>query len=278
MSSPYTRQWFMYKLKLKLKLLPCVAIPYSQFDKLKLFEGRSGIYTIYSKTEDKWYVGSAANVFTRVKTHFTNPKRSNKNLQTSILTHGKDDFYILIIVFLGPSALTTATLLFNTEQIYLNLFDFDKLFNIARDASNTKGFKHSESTKALLRLKRLGKTVSEVTKLKLSLLFSNVGNPFYGKKHTTETLLKMSEVKKGIKNPMFGKEKSPEFTYQMFNNKIGDSNPNARSIQFLNVNTNVLLTFSTIKQAELHFNTCRAAFDSCIKNNRLYKLEWKITK
>ena len=101
MSSPYTRQWFMYKLKLKLKLLPCVAIPYSQFDKLKLFEGRSGIYTIYSKTEDKWYVGSADNVLTisleRALELLSEPKKGraanskSKAALRELGTHPEDD-------------------------------------------------------------------------------------------------------------------------------------------------------------------------------------------
>jgi len=156
--------------KLDLKVLPCVVIPYGLFHKLKTLSGRSGIYTIYSKTEDKWYVGSAADIYNRLKNHFTSPAKSNKNLQQSILKHGKDDFYIIVIVFLCPTLFTTAKILHDTEQLFLDLFPKPKMFNIATHSNSTKGLKHSDETKALLRLKRLGKPLSDITKKKLSLL------------------------------------------------------------------------------------------------------------
>ena len=98
-------------------------------------------------------------------------------------------------------------MLYDTEQLFLDLFPKPKMFNVATHANSTKGLKHSDETKAFLRLKRLGKPLSEITKKKLSLLLAGVLNPFYGKKHTDATLIKLSELKKGDKNPMFGKEK-----------------------------------------------------------------------
>ena len=109
------------------------------------------------------------------------------------------------------------------------------------------------------------------------LVWRRVNNPFYAKKHTDDILIKLSALKKGDKNPMFGKDKSPEFIHKMYN-KSGSDNPNAKCIQFYNVNTYEVLIFNTIKKAEKHFNTSRSTFYNCINSNRLYKKLWEILK
>lgn len=106
---------------------------------------------------------------------------------------------------------------------------FDKCkppYNILTIASSSLGFKHSSETKSLLSSLRLGNSLSEDTKAKLSELNKGEGNPFFGKKHNLESLTKMSESKKGELNPMFGKVKSSEFiAMQKSDNKRGELNP-----------------------------------------------------
>jgi len=65
------------------------------------------------------------------------------------------------------------------------------------------GRKHSEETKALMRLKAKGRIVSNITKEKLRMFR-------LGRKHSEETKKKMSVARKGKKNGFYGKNHSME--------------------------------------------------------------------
>lgn len=273
----YTRVWFMYRLS--MTFLPSIVFSFNDFKKIKLLKERSGIYAIYCKTEDKFYIGSAADLSKRLKSHFNNPKRSNKNLQEAILKYGKEDFYILVLLFLGPTNFITTTNLVVAENLFLQSpnITIDMLYNVVMNAQSTYGFKHSDDTKQKLRLLRLGKKLSDATKQKISDLLSGKLNPFFGKNHTPEFKERMSLLHSGENNPMFGKPKSAAFTYHMYKDKTGLNNHQSKSLIFVNIITGVVMHFDTITQAALHFKTSRCTFTDCIKAKRLYKKEWEIT-
>ena len=54
---------------------------------------------------------------------------------------------------------------------------------------------YSDKSKLKMRLKRLGKSMTQETKDKLSIRKSGEGNAFYGKKHNLDTLSTCKKVK-----------------------------------------------------------------------------------
>jgi group I intron endonuclease len=223
-----------------MKFLPSVVFSFDDFFKIKLLKGRSGIYAIYNKTEDKFYVGSAADLNVRLKTHLNNPKRSNKNLQKAILKYGKKDFYILVLMSLGPTSLITKNVLVIAENLYLQSLNISMLYNVLTNAQSTLGFKQSDEAKIKIGLARLGKKTSDITKKKLSLLLSGNLNPFFKKQHTEEFKRRMSLLHAGENNPMYGKVKSDAFIEQMLKDKTGLNNPRAKSLKFENNTTGIV--------------------------------------
>ncbi len=75
-----------------------------------------------------------------------------------------------------------------------------------------------------------GKTPSDATRQKLSIINSGENNPNYGKHHSPETKQKMSKIRKkkysGENHPFFGKNHSPETRQKMSENHADISGEN----------------------------------------------------
>lgn len=97
--------------------------------------------------------------------------------------------------------------------------------NLNPVAGSSFGFKHSEASKKLIAEFRKDKPVYELTKIKLSKLFSGELNPFWSNKHSEKLNKKMRVSKLVELNPMFNKDKSKEFIEQINKDKSGANNP-----------------------------------------------------
>ena len=130
----------------------------------------SGVYGIFSKIDDRVYIGSATNFSLRKKTHFDKLRSNfhvNKPLQNFVNKYGIEniDFKVL--------ATCPSEYCIKLEQWFLN--QYNNKFNIRLIAESNYGLKASNETKQKMSEKRKGKavrgygfTVSEETKNKMS--------------------------------------------------------------------------------------------------------------
>jgi group I intron endonuclease len=101
----------------------------------------TGIYYIINKINNKKYVGSTTESFSRRLGHhrhvLNNNTHRNRHLQNAWNKYGEDNFEFKIIEKISENIL-------NVEQIHINKFDFNKLYNINRLA--TGGLQFSKET------------------------------------------------------------------------------------------------------------------------------------
>ena len=164
---------------------------------------KSGIYEIVNVTNDKRYVGSAVNLSKRKTKHWSLlrlKEHYNRYLQNTWNKYGEDAFRFNILFYCDPRLLITF------EQRAIDYFDPE--YNIAKNAGNSLGVKHTAETRAkkskmMLGNQRslghkLGHKCTEETKAKLSKAAMGNQNSL-GHKHTEETKAKISKAHKGKK-------------------------------------------------------------------------------
>lgn len=110
---------------------------------------QSGIYVIANKTDGKCYVGQAANTHKRWRDHSTMlaaGKHHCAHLQRSYVKYGAEAFVFSVIEECGPEVIT------QREQFWMDFFKPTGLYNTAPAAGSMLGTKHSEETRAKMRL------------------------------------------------------------------------------------------------------------------------------
>lgn len=170
----------------------------------------SGAYGIFSKIDDRVYIGSAKNLKKRKKDHFNKLKSNchgNKYLQNFVNKYGIEnvDFKVLAVC---PSEYCI-----KLEQWFLN--QYSNKFNIRLIAESNYGLKASDETKQKMSEKRKGKAIRG-----------------YGFIVTEETKFKMSEAGK---NKVFTEEHKQNLklaaqkrSKELSQKHKGDNNPSAK--------------------------------------------------
>lgn len=134
----------------------------------------SGVYGIFSKIDDRVYIGSATNFDLRKKTHFDKLKSNvhvNKPLQNFVNKYGIENVEFKII------AKCPSEYCIKLEQFFLDIFN--NKFNIRLIAESNFGLKFSDETKEKMSRKQKQRSkdiinnnknriVSEETKSKMS--------------------------------------------------------------------------------------------------------------
>lgn len=95
----------------------------------------NAIYEIVNIINNKKYIGSTKNVESRIKNHFyllENNKHKNKHLQYSYNKYGKENFRFRV---LKEFKNISREELFDMEQIYIDKYNFDDLFNYSKIVS-----------------------------------------------------------------------------------------------------------------------------------------------
>ena len=167
----------------------------------------SGVYGIFSKIDDRVYIGSATNFDLRKKTHFDKLKsnvHTNKPLQNFVNKYGIENIEFRIL------AKCPSEYCIKLEQFFLD--NFDNKFNIRLVAESNFGLKASEETKQKMSKVRKGKAVrgygfivAEETKSKMSEAGKN---KVFTEKHKQNLKLaaqkrskELSQKHKGDNNP-----------------------------------------------------------------------------
>ena len=154
-----------------------------------------GVYYIQNLVTNKFYIGSSADVYSRIKSHLNMLQRgvhSNIHLQRSYNKHGQDKFAWGVC-----EEVFDIDQLLAVEQTWIDVMGD---YNICTEAGSTRGYKATEETRA-----------------KLSAVKSRINNPMYGTKrpevgeifrklHTGKVLSeehkrKCSEALKGNRGP-----------------------------------------------------------------------------
>lgn len=171
----------------------------------------SGVYGIFSKIDDRVYIGSATNFDLRKKTHFDKLKSNvhvNKPLQNFVNKYGIENVEFRIL------AKCPSEYCIKLEQFFLD--NFDNKFNIRIIAESNFGLKFSEETKQKMSIKQKQRSkeiinnnknriVSEKTKSKMSKAGKN---KVFTDKHRQNLKLaaqkrskELSQKHKGNNNP-----------------------------------------------------------------------------
>ena len=150
-------------------------------------KNKSGIYRWTNKSTGDIYIGQSTNLSSRFINYYNISYLSSKIhliISRALIKYGYSKFSLEILEYCDKSVLL------KREQYYL-----DKLnpsYNILKLAGSSKGFKHSEETKA-----KISKSLKGIYTGNKSALFGRV--------HSEETKILMSLKKAGDKNPIFGK-------------------------------------------------------------------------
>lgn len=116
---------------------------------------KAGIYIIYNKNNDKFYVGSA--ITNRINTRFRNHcfhGTGSSVTKRAINHHGIENFYFIIYeyfpgIILKDNLKTENLKLLARETEIIN--ELNPEYNILKIAGNSTGFKHTEETKTLMK-------------------------------------------------------------------------------------------------------------------------------
>jgi len=251
------------------KGLPCQpAIIYSnaEIDKSRILSDnkkRSGIYLWTHKDSGKMYVGSAVDLYLRLKDYYSpsNLKRRDTYISRALIFHTHSAFSLTILEFIEKENLSleeTRQLIFSREQYFFDLLSPE--YNIQKIAGSPLGQKRSETTKTLISKIKSGLTKSAETKLKIS-------EALKGRTHNEETKAKMSLLKIADKNPIFGKNHSVESRVKI---SIARGTP---IFVYLKDGT-FENSFSSGRMAGKFFNTDSKTILKYLRSGKIFKEKW----
>jgi group I intron endonuclease len=149
----------------------------------------SGIYIIHNLINNKIYIGSAVDINKRLCQHRSNlrgQRHINSHLQHAWDKYGKDSFEFKVIIHCEP------ILLLHYEQMYIDEYEWDMLYNINPVAGSSLGMKHTDNAKKNMSKASKGKKKSPEH-------CANISKGQKNKKLTLETRKRISEAQKGNK-------------------------------------------------------------------------------
>lgn len=142
----------------KLGIKPVCILYDSKRDKdlLKLYRV-SGIYMWYNNVNDKYYIGSATNLWDRLRRYYLDyDLKKDRLINKALSKYGHENFSIIILSILNNASNSE---LLAAEQYYLDILN--PHYNIAKFAGNTKDVKHTEESKLKISLANKGRIMSE---------------------------------------------------------------------------------------------------------------------
>jgi group I intron endonuclease len=128
----------------------------------------SGVYAILNLINDKFYVGSSKNIYSRWHSHRSSLRgnyHDNSYLQNAWNKYGESNFIVVVLELASQSELEYK------EQWWidnLNCCDKSIGYNARTNATNNFGFKHSEEGKRNIAKSKLGTKASVEAKRNMS--------------------------------------------------------------------------------------------------------------
>lgn len=151
---------------------------------------KSGIYMLYNRINNHFYIGSSINISGRMKnylnTKFLKLKRNaNMPISKALLKYGYDNFSLIIIEYSPECYLMVK------ESFWIK--SLKPYYNVLTDAYRSTGYKHTEEIKKKMRIKAMGRLHSNFTKKLISNSLKGDKNPFFNKKHSLSSKILISE-------------------------------------------------------------------------------------
>lgn len=182
-----------------LSMVPVVC--YSNADTQKVLilkenKGKSGVYRWVNLENGKSYIGSSVNLSRRLANYFSIYYLSSQSKSSfickALLKYGYSGFSLEILEYCEKNEAL------EREQFYLGSFKPE--YNILSTAGSSLGFKHTEETKAKLRIANVGIPKSVEHKIAISLSMPNsIKIKALDLKTNTETIYNsMGETARGL--------------------------------------------------------------------------------
>ena len=214
-----------------------------------VLHNKAGIYSFINKVNQKQYIGSAKDLFLRLKEHLAG-KKSNSALQAAILKYGLDNFDFYVYEYFSyENKSVSGKLLTDLETTYIKRFNFINLYNFMYSATSLAGYKHTD-----------------IARKKMSARFIEKENhPFFGKHHDENTKLLIS--KPGLLNPMYGKTHTNDTKELMRLRKRKYVN----GVGLYDLNNNLIKSFDFASDLANHLNISKFTVSKYLNNGLLYK-------
>lgn len=191
----------------KMKLIPIVTYNNMDINKYIIYKenrGKSGIYRLNNIITGKSYIGSSVSLGRRFSNYYSTGyleykvKKGYSIIYNSLLKHGYSNFSIDILEYCEPE------LCISREQYYID--ELKPKYNICEKAGSLLGFKHSEATKAKMKINNLGKKHTYETRQRIGLSIKlSVKVKLIPKLITKDTRLKLSSRSSGVKVKIYDK-------------------------------------------------------------------------
>lgn len=224
-----------------------------QSDMRNELKGLTGIYMIYNKITDMYYVGSASTnrFYRRFYCHMITGS-CNKHLKNAVKKYKMENFAFIILELLPKITDTISNKdLLNLENSYLQLLLSEKSYNILLEAGNSYGYKHEDYTREIM--------INSYTEERRKA----IGDLNRGKKFSSEVIAKIREAALSRKS-MLEATKLKCIT-------------NTKPVVLYNKNGTVFGEYSTIVEAakaiKCNDRTIRRALNT---DSKLVKRTWRV--
>jgi len=223
---------------------------------LILSDNKAGIYQWKHKESGKIYIGSAVNIFKRMRTYYSiGYLKRNKSMHicNALFNLGYSAFTLTIYEYIDTSQLSkeeAKKLILALEQFYIDTFL--PHYNILKTAGSRLGSLHTEETKLLISETMIGIN--------------------HGRTHSKDTLALMSKALSGENHGFLGKTHSPETVAKISISKGGGS------IYVYDTQGILINSFTSARKAALHFECSQNTILKYAKDGNIFKDKWKLSK
>ena len=140
----------------------------------KLDKGKSGIYVIKNKINNKIYVGKAINIYRRIKDHVTALNTKNKNENPHLINswhkYGRENFTYYVVEYVDETDRLVLDNILKERELYwmnkLNSLDNSIGYNLRLDSES--GLIVSEETKEKMKESQIRRYKNEEERIKQS--------------------------------------------------------------------------------------------------------------
>jgi group I intron endonuclease len=159
----------------------------------------AGIYCLINNINGHFYIGCSVNIKNRMSSYLSTSyliyrKNSNQPIIKALLKYSPDKFSLIVIEhILDPIGPEGEELLFDRESFWI--LKLCPYYNVLKFGGVSTGYKHSLTTKLLMRSLAKERKLSVETKVKISESLKGELNPFYNKTHTAKSIEKIINKK-----------------------------------------------------------------------------------
>lgn len=204
----------------------------------------TGIYALRNKVNGRMYIGQSCDIYRRFGEHKKKGHEINKRLKEDYEKFGKETFELVILEECSFEELD------EKEKQYIN--KLDPYYNLCRgeNTCGRKGYRHSEETKEILRIKGKEQWASLSEEQKAERIKNNLKGPRKGHKMSEKTRDALRKAKIGSKDSDETRRKKSE---GLKNSPKAKAHYERRKKPVICVETGVI--YESVKDAQLQTGT-----------------------